>query len=104
MQKLACIFCFYLLLITCLPCADNDATIVVENATISPSQHNDHKEKNDEHCSPFCHCSCCQTVCVAKVSSHVIVESFKKIKLQEQLISSPLTDKFSSIWQPPKIG
>ena len=99
MKRLAYIFCFYLLAITCLPCADSDSNKKEANPlTVVQSQgQDDHHDEGDEHCSPFCHCSCCQTVCVAKIAKLTVTDCFKEIENKKQLTVSPLQDNFSSI-------
>ena len=98
------IFSCYLLAITCLPCADTDCK--EETVTVIATTHQDEHHQGDEEksCSPFCYCSCCQTVCTTKYFPIVMLVPFQSDKKEQSVIHSVLQDNPSAIWQPPKIG
>jgi hypothetical protein len=92
------------LLLSCLPCADivgnNSMNIVVEKWT------SDHNQDNDS-CSPFCFCNCCNSQIYAFDTSiiyldFVFIKKNEEIKIPEykSILSSNF---FGSIWQPPQI-
>jgi len=104
MKWLAYIFSFYLLAITCLPCADNDCKEATVSLTATAHQDEHHQGDEEKSCSPFCYCSCCQTVCTTKYSPIVMLVPFQEKEEKQSTINSTLQDNFSAIWQPPKIG
>ena len=105
MKFLGFIFAVYLLTLSCLPCGDmnecNDKAAQTISATTDHQQHKHSKEA----CTPFCSCSCC-----AASGFYVSFSKTQSPKLFQQSEKYPshnisfLSQEFSSIWQPPKIG
>lgn len=105
MTWLKIIFPIYLLILTCMPCADNCNDLVTETqATISAETHS-HNDKQKESCSPFCTCDCCST----RISTPPVFSFTNKV------VIVPITKPFSNytfsfqtvfynIWQPPQLS
>jgi len=58
-RTLAC----YMILLSFIPCSDGQSNCTVQNSTmeyLDESPQNNHSRNcGDDHCSPFCVCSCC---------------------------------------------
>ncbi|WP_354669343.1 MULTISPECIES: DUF6660 family protein [Flavobacterium] len=98
------ILLLYILGLLAVPCSDVYNSCISSKTAQKELSHN-HSSDNDDHCSPFCQCSCC--------SVSVIKFSFKMpdLNLPQQPISSKNTvikdcqvnsTYTGSIWQPPK--
>ena len=91
-----------------MPCSDVKRQFVSDNHTqISTDTENSHSDENDDACSPFCFCSCCQVTVTTfkiepllKVPSQIQIYFSKKILFQKNNIAYQVYDH---IWQPPKI-
>jgi len=85
-----------------MPC--NDVHDGAKNQITTVNQAQDHHESDNDICSPFCICSCCQ--------GFVALTSFPDVAISSFAVSSNFsfyTEKFfssaaASIWQPPKLG
>lgn len=98
------ILLIYILGLLAVPCSDVYNSCVASNSVQKELTHN-HSDDNDDHCTPFCQCSCC-SVSVVKFNfkmpefnlpQHII--SVKNAVIKDcQVISS----YSGSIWQPPK--
>jgi hypothetical protein len=67
MKTFSFIFALYILSLAVMPCKDfhpvlNEAPHATEyHAEHEPNDTHDHNEDSDNHCSPFCICTCCHT-------------------------------------------
>lgn len=106
MNILRYIFPLYLILISCLPCADLEASSAsYSSKEIATSRDNHSHDKDCDICSPFCACSCCGSP-VFVFNSHYDFSSFKKtINTKVPEYQSELSCNYiGSIWQPPQIN
>lgn len=107
MTWLKTIFPLYLLILTCMPCADNcdDKVMQPTQATISANNTHSHNDKQKESCSPFCTCDCCSI----RVSAPTL------LSFTTNVVIVPITKQFSNyafsfqtvlhnIWQPPQLS
>ena len=110
MRLIASILAIYILLLSCLPCADAETTAGVPVMTATEAAHNGstnnphgHHDTAPDLCSPFCHCSCCVVFTI--VSNAVI------IPVQPAALHTPVlpgychthTNSISlPVWQPPR--
>ena len=106
MTWLKIIFPFYLLILTCMPCADNCYDEVQPTqTTISTTDTHSHNDTEKESCSPFCICSCCSIP--VSISSPILFPSAIIIAQSINKFSN-YTFSFQSvqfnIWQPPKLS
>ncbi|MBK7872670.1 MAG: hypothetical protein IPJ74_19335 [Saprospiraceae bacterium] len=99
MKWFAACFAAWILLMSCVPCADNLISCETESAC-------DHSEKSeDEHeadlCSPFCACTCCTSLIF-----NPIIDLSNKAKLYHILnphhALPPLFELINRHWQPPR--
>jgi len=105
----AILFSVYLLALSVMPCKDKEDCKHIHsehfsNAGEDGSDHSGH-DKDIEHCSPFCMCSCCGTSCVYNYSYYkyipntpVLANTFTIYK------TSFIPEVYLAIWQPPKIS
>lgn len=101
--KFAYLLSLFILALTVTPCVDGLG--IASKAKSELAQKSDtHQEKDSDHCSPFCTCSCCATPTIQ--SNYTI--SINGLELVAQCFTSyfntDLPNNFSSIWQPPKLG
>ncbi len=98
------ILLIYILGLLAVPCSDVYNTCLEVRSQQKEIAHS-HSEDKDDHCSPFCQCSCC--------SVSAVKFSFKMPELHTppQLISvkntvikncQVISSYTGSIWQPPK--
>lgn len=105
MRLLTFIIGCYVLGLSFLPCGDRlECDIKAPVSISSAAGHDDHRH-SEEHCTPFCSCSCC--------ASSVSTRAISQIDVTQ---SMPLTRYYSiyhpsfspapcfGIWQPPKIS
>lgn len=108
MKILSFLFSIYLIVLSCLPCADLGAGSAVHSSQeISLiADHHSH-EKSSDACSPFCICNCCG--CQGFTYNAIYVYNFisvKKIinKKNPEYKSLLSSNFYGSIWQPPQIN
>lgn len=106
MTWLKTIFPFYLLILTCMPCADNcNDEVQPTQTTISAKNKHAHNDKEKESCSPFCTCDCCG----------IRVSTPTQITFSNNVVIVPITNQLSNyafsfqtvlhnIWQPPQLS
>jgi len=98
------LFSFYILLLPALPCGDTKECRETA-ATEVQGQTGNHKEHEEEACSPFCNCSCCGQVFtpVVQLNRTAIVRSIPQRQQPFYQDSSLSSDFLGTIWQPPKV-
>ncbi len=92
-----------------MPCSDAHNECKKSNTSANYSEETKHNHKNDHNdfCSPFCTCSCCNTVVALNFStfylkkSKLVVPNSEKIAIKE---FSFISNFYGNIWQPPKIN
>ncbi len=98
------IFSLFILVLSIVPCSD-DENCNEANIELS-SDHADHDHEEDS-CTPFCTCSCCSC------AGFVFLALKFHVTLQEAKILSPavtinnsdfISNYFNSFWQPPKLS
>ncbi|MFC4233317.1 DUF6660 family protein [Parasediminibacterium paludis] len=104
MKFLTLIFSIYLLVLSCVPCADKDeCNINMDIKTTISSTTKENPKKSDEACTPFCTCSHC--------SASAYYQPLNSYKIPKRIFPTtkyPVYDVsynsqvFFSIWQPPK--
>lgn len=107
MKLFGYLFSFYMLLLTCTPCADKYEECLKSNQAIisQTGNHNANKEHN-ETCSPFCICACCGHQAPFNIFS-VSIKYTKAFKVEKQF---PISNQrivscyYGNIWQPPKLS
>jgi hypothetical protein len=101
------LFALYILALSVYPCSDK-ATCSHEKkegiAIVDPNHH-DHKQAEQDICSPLCICSCCAAsvqLTVNYINMPVGIEHATKFVIPYQ--EKALVNHASSIWQPPRIA
>lgn len=102
------IFSIYLIVLSCLPCADMEVNSSIHSSKeLSSNDENHSHDKNGDTCSPFCICNCCGGQSFAYSANYnynfVSVKTLidKKIPQYKSILSSNF---YGSIWQPPQIA
>lgn len=101
------IFSLYLIMLSCLPCADMEVNDPIHSSKeISSNDENHSHNKDNDTCSPFCICNCCGGqgfTCITNNYNLISVRTLidKKNPEYKSILSSNF---FGSIWQPPQIN
>ena len=98
------IISFYIIILNTIPCVDDLGNSCSHKQEISHNSNSNHKGEMQDHCSPFCTCSCCATPILNQISLiHFECFTFtsKNISIYKP---TSLKELCVSIWQPPKIS
>jgi len=94
------ILALYVVGLTVMPCSD---VYAVENPqtsiTIMADNHNDYHEM--DMCSPFCFCTCCQSLFESTVSEYMPSNPVA-IPIDYNFIEKSYKNPVNSFWRPPK--
>lgn len=89
-----------------MPCSDmHNSCNAKNNLTNKETSHN-HDSDSDDHCSPFCTCSCCSStvsfipITTFQIEQTIVFGDSSPHLLLDDAIKSNF---FGNIWQPPKI-
>jgi hypothetical protein len=101
------ILSIYLILLSCLPCADTDVKSLAHTSIeLSQNAENHSHDTANDLCPPFCVCNCCGVQFLsyqpAILFDFPVATTLIKIVLPtyKSIFSSNF---FGSIWQPPQI-
>src|SRR5574337_1056919 len=104
MRIFCLLFAFYVTALTIMPCNDVHAGKVASNIPLTIGQAQDHHERDNDVCSPFCTCTCCSV-------SVTFVAHFNNVSITppgHEITFAALTQNPQSSagdhWQPPKIA
>ena len=104
MKLLVCLFSFYVLLLSGVPCNANDDCC--NDETTQTTIHNKQKQDTDHTpscpCSPFFACGACHAVVIPNNYVEFVSILQPVAKLQYFYAVQPLPDFPPVIWQPPK--
>jgi hypothetical protein len=101
------IFSIYLILLSCLPCADMEVNSSFQSSKEFSSNGDKHsRDKDNDTCSPFCICSCCAGQGFTFDTNNYNLISVKTLidKIIPEYKSIHSSNYFGSIWQPPQIN
>ncbi|TDD95945.1 DUF6660 family protein [Flavobacterium cellulosilyticum] len=108
MNIISSLFSIYLIVLSCLPCADLEANSAVHSSLEKSLIADNHShEKSSDTCSPFCICNCCgcQGYTYNIIYTHIFFSTKTLIDKKTPEYKSILTSNFyGSIWQPPQIA
>ncbi|HSD09181.1 DUF6660 family protein [Flavobacterium sp.] len=106
MKFLNLLFSIYIVVLSCMPCADASYTIGNKTATFHNETNTSSDKHHDDLCSPFCVCNCCgqQIMTVFSPIVYNFPIKFGGIKTLNSFYTSVFHSNFyGSIWQPPQI-
>ena len=90
-----------------MPCSDAFNSCE-GNASNKTEQSHSHGNDVDDHCSPFCVCSCCSVSVVNIKHNNFFVETEKTMTNTTRKFpiynSNFVSHYYGNIWQPPKIN
>lgn len=105
MKFMAFILSITIMALSLMPCKDINAGTAQQSFTISQSN-GAHQCGHDDHCSPFCLCSCCATTTASEVVRSTVrlkAPVVIRIKKEYNIRNIPFSSSFlDNIWQPPK--
>jgi len=105
MRGLTFIWATFILLLSCLPCADISALPHIKAKTTWTSSVDQHSNHADEDaCTPFCSCACCATHSVVHAPLYVPLAAVTYANRHALFYTSNEATKIlRAIWQPPKL-
>ncbi|PMP65687.1 MAG: hypothetical protein C0191_02965 [Mucilaginibacter sp.] len=95
------VMCVIILVLGLMPCLDASAAPKKLKAAIETA----HQGANpvQDHCSPFCHCSCCNTPSLTAMRTNLFSIAVEVINSYPELSPSKTKTIDLVIWQPPKL-
>ncbi|WP_460969739.1 DUF6660 family protein [Spirosoma migulaei] len=106
MKAIVCLFSFWLLLLTGLPCPDADCHAQSDQTASTSTSHSTDDHGHKAPCSPFCHCTICLGFSIPRSFSYMLTLAPNATTPDEQafVYQSPShSDVALAIWQPPKV-
>ena len=107
MKIFSYILSIYLVVLSCLPCADVEASNFTHNlSTIETNSDNHSHDQENDACSPFCICNCCGQSVLSYLPTVVFnfQTSIEEIETLNSFYKSiSYSNFYGSIWQPPQI-
>ncbi len=93
-----------MLALSVVPCSDvhNDCN----NSKTELIQSHDHKQDQNDNCSPFCTCACCSASVVASYLVPTQYNAPMEFSIAQKISIcnfSFISNFFGNIWQPPKV-
>ena len=102
MRYIALILSVVILALSCLPCADADASHMKEHQEISASHEQD--AGHIDTCSPFCLCTCCAALSIHPPLIRVaLVIPEHAIHYTSRYIAA-FNEVSLPVWQPPRLS
>ncbi len=101
MKWLAILLSIYLIILSCIPCADAAPGADTMEQTITNSNSTDHFPAADL-CSPLCVCNCCAGFALQATAQKVSPAVFEIAIPAPAYRSVAVSQPSFSIWQPPK--
>ena len=101
MKIFAYILSFFILALTVNPCIDRSYDNTLQKLELSQSTNNDNHHTENDHCSPFCSCQCCQINCYV---SNIIALApiYELIISYSELTSNSQSGELFDFFIPPK--
>lgn len=100
MKYLTVILSIYIMILTCMPCADAYTTNI-DCYSIEQQDHEQEHSNDIEICSPFCYCNCCQTL--TQTSTFVIPKvNIPGVKVKTPMLVQNELESTIMFWRPPK--
>ena len=100
---IAALLAVYMVALVFVPCADACDTHAHE-IPFTAGTAQDHHEEDNNLCSPFCICSCCNSPVTFLMAPAFLSVTFITSELLQIPATGFISNDYSSIWQPPKIS
>lgn len=104
MKFFTLIMAFLVLVLSCMPCADQECVGKDSSTKTELVKNTDgaHKSHGDS-CSPFCHCSCCSIYLeTPSIPFFTFSRSYSSTYF-ETLVDDDLIEISLPVWQPPQL-
>ncbi len=102
MKLLSLILAFYIFALNLYPCTDSDLAQMPHETVFEKIPHKHQSSEEEETCSPFCICDCCQVV-----ASHfdfnisiIVLPAVETVEMQTICTKKPRRISFA-VWRPP---
>ncbi|WP_432211740.1 hypothetical protein [Mucilaginibacter rubeus] len=95
--------CTVILVLGLMPCKDSSVSSKIFSKVTFQQAHRD-KNPVQDHCSPFCHCACCNTPSVTASRPLLFIMANEIDKSYPELSTSKIKNMNVVIWQPPKFN
>lgn len=90
-----------------MPCTDREECSIVKSTKTEQSHNHDRHSHENEHCTPFCICSCCGISTVIQVIPNFVFTPHQFSEITTKEVSHYkfvyTQNYYAPIWQPPKI-
>ncbi|WP_369074294.1 MULTISPECIES: DUF6660 family protein [Mucilaginibacter] len=96
------VMCVVILVLGLMPCKDSNAASKI-SAKITLEQGHGESNPLQDHCSPFCQCSCCNTPSLTAVTPLLFSIPGEVLHFYPHLPTSKIKTRNIDIWQPPKL-
>jgi hypothetical protein len=96
------VLCVVILVLGFMPCSDSNAAIKPLANTYFEQGHQGTNPTQD-HCTPFCHCSCCNTPSVTAMRPLLFTIPVAVVRNYPELRTLNIENRNLVIWQPPKL-
>ena len=107
MKFLSYILSIYLVILSCLPCADVETSNFTHTASKIGAKHDNHShDQENDACSPFCICNCCGQTTLNHQEIYVysfLIHTVEINNFNSKYHSSLIPVFSGSIWQPPQL-
>ena len=106
MKIFAYFMALYILVLSVVPCSDVHNNCNDKKATTELTQNHDHQQDQDDNCSPFCICNCCQTAMTLNFTNTTFKIKNLFVEIDVKIANrnfSFISNFYGNIWQPPKI-
>ncbi|WP_363317587.1 DUF6660 family protein [uncultured Mucilaginibacter sp.] len=94
--------CAVILVLGLMPCKDSNAASKTLTKVVVDQGHRGANPVQD-HCSPFCQCSCCNTPTLTVIRPLLFSIPVEVLKFYPELPTSKIKNRSIVIWQPPKL-
>lgn len=112
MKLFSFILSIYIFCLAIMPCSDFHIVLNESEYSVAyqeDHESHDHDQNKDEHCSPFCICTCCHTPMNFEFGQKDVVSSipYTQVSTDDNTFmyyDSPSSSYLNTIWQPPKVN
>ncbi|WP_460693289.1 DUF6660 family protein [Mucilaginibacter puniceus] len=102
MRLFSLIMCIIVLSLGLMPCKDSNAVAKSYTKYAVEAAHHGSNPVQDA-CSPFCHCSCCNTPSLTAIRPLLFSIPLEVDNSYPELQTSKIKNRNLVIWQPPKL-
>lgn len=104
MRAIIILYTLYITCLACYPCTDSQTCVdeVKSSIVVIDTEGHEHSDAEQDHCSPFCICSCCRAQIQQPSYYFFDFHAVRLIALRYDLNTPHIQTISASIWQPPR--